>query len=1212
MTDKPRHAEEGASDPAVQLHSPTTFHDPIDETTRRQRQAADPGHSAWVSANAGSGKTHVLTNRVIRLLLAGARPSAILCLTYTKAAAAEMSNRVFRSLAAWTRLPDADLAEAITTLQGRPVTASELARARQLFAMALETPGGLKIQTIHAFCEAVLQRFPLEANIAGRFQVLDDSEARNLLAEARRALFRTGDADPGSDVAASIEAVLDLAGETGLEQLLREIYSNRRALETFFAASDDGPSVDQALRSVLGLSEGETRDDLDQLFWPLRDLDEPTLRRMEAAASGPKPAKLALDFAQSLLACCTISDPAERARKVCEAFFTTTGKPRAFGKVAAAAVKAELPDIEARLEAAQQEVRALIDRRSAFDVYEANVAALSIARRYIAEFERRKRRQGFLDFDDLVAATDALFARTGAGAWVHYKLDQGIDHILIDEAQDTAPLQWNVIRALAAEFFAGEGARNRGRTLFSVGDEKQSIYSFQGARPESFSEERRQTRRRAEAAGEAFTEIPLRVSFRSTQEVLRIVDLVYKNPEAQGGMGEDQAAIIHESARPRAPGSVELWDVIAAEPTPTSESWTAPFDQVPESAPAARLAARMADAIEDCLAHRQIADAKTGILRPARAGDVLVLVRKRDGFVPTLLRLLKTRGNIPVAGADRLRLTDHIAVQDLIAIGRYALLAADDLSLAALAKSPLIGLDEDALYRLAGERDTAETLDARLTRLAAEEAAFAAMRTTTQRWRELAQQLSVHDFYATLLGPDGGRARYFARLGSEVSDVLDEFLGLALDHDAAGIPGLQAFISMLDAETPEIKREMEQGADAVRVMTVHAAKGLEAPIVFLVDSGGAAWQPAHVPKLWLLSTEKPFADQIPVWLPNSAMRAIPAAEAAVAAQRRQAEEEYRRLLYVGLSRAADHLVVCGYRGLRQASSPTWHDFVQAGFENAEHDPGVQVETAERQSGTDTFAIRRLVVARSGSPAEPSAPLSSSVEDTSSAPFVIPTEPLPPPQRLPRPLVPSAAGARLAEDRRSSGSTASFSPAGMTTADRGGAHAAARGRAAHRLLQVLPDLPPDQRPGAAQRYISRALPFLAADARDAFCDELFAVLDHPDFAALFAPGGASEVSVMGTLTLGKSERVISGRIDRLAVDARRAIILDYKTGTRPFDGQPEPDHIIQLAIYRALLRPLYPQHAIEASLLYTAGPDLVRLDAEQMDAALSELGRRLGG
>jgi ATP-dependent helicase/nuclease subunit A len=1183
--------------------------DAVDDTTRRQRLAATPGLSAWVSANAGSGKTHVLANRVIRLLLSGVRPSAILCLTYTKAAAAEMSNRVFRILGEWTRMPDEKLAEAIANLEGRQPLAGEMLNARRLFAMALETPGGLKIQTIHGFCEAVLHRFPLEANIAGSFTVLDDMASANLLAQARRALFSAGGAEGNADLAAALETVLDTSGESGLEKLLAEIYARRRAIAAFFAGVEREGDAEANLRRALGIPREETRADVESRLWPLPSLPDWYIASLRDVASGPPLKKSAHDFATALIAAGSLRDTPARRAAIGEIFLTQSGSLRTLSNVPAAAIRAELADIGDRVEAAKAHVGTTFAALDAHDALDASRAALMIAHRYIAEFETLKRRQALLDFDDLIALTEALLSRSGAGAWVHYKLDQGVDHILVDEAQDTAPLQWSVIRSLAAEFFAGSGARPGTRTIFSVGDEKQSIYSFQGARPEKFAEVRGDIRRQAGDAGQMFEDIKLRVSFRSTREVLSLVDLVYGDPAAQPGMGDDAGAILHESARRAAPGRVELWDVIAAEKKVESDSWTDPFDHVPETAPAARLARRIAATLSDWIGRERIHDAKTKESRPIRPGDILVLVRKRDGFVPTLLRMLKAAGGIPVAGADRLRLTDHIAVQDLIALGRYALLEDDDLSLAGLVKSPLAGLTEDDLSVLA-DRPPDMSLADHLALIAETESGYGRFFARARHWRDLTRRLSVHDFYATILGPDGGREAYLARLGAEVGDVLDEFLALALDHDEAGIPGLQSFISMLDSEAPEIKRELEQGVDAVRVMTVHASKGLEAPVVFLVDQGGNAFQASHLPALWLLPSRRgPSDSDVPVWLPRKEMRAIPAAADAVVRARRDAEDEYRRLLYVGLTRAADRLVVCGYSGVRGPSGPTWHAMVTAGFEAAA-DPGngraadFELAGEARGVGEDAYDVRVLTLRRPyEASAADAAPAHAAL--TGAPVFACPDAALPPPRRLPRPLVPSGSGASLTRDAEVAVFASPFADKGAPDS----ARHMERGRAAHRLLQVLPGITPEDREAAVLRYVARALAAFPEDEGTRLAREVLAILGDSRFAGVFGGRSATEVSIMGSLDVGGETRIVSGRIDRMAVFDDHILILDYKTGQLLPGGAHHPDHAAQLAVYRAMLAPLYPGRDIRAALLYTALPRLIYLEATELDAALAALARR---
>ena len=504
-----------------------------DLTTARQAEASDPGRSAWVSANAGSGKTHVLTQRVMRLLLAGARPSAILCLTYTKAAASEMSNRVFLRLSEWATVGDDELRRRITEMEGREPDSFRLAEARRLFARALETPGGLKIQTIHAFCEALLHQFPLEANVAGHFSVLDDRAAAALLADARRSLLTATTDEDDAELAEAFAAVLTLADDTGLESLLESIVANRNTIRRFFRDADRAGGVEPALRRAIGLRDGETRADILGAAWPLPGFDASMIRAYAEEADRAA-AKKAAEAARLLADAALERDPARRFEMLTRVFLTAKGEPKAVSGLLTKKMAAPPPELIA---AAQARIAELQDRLRIMDMLEATLSALTLAERLDDDYEELKRRRAFLDFEDLIIRTADLLTRTDAGAWVHYKLDQGIDHILVDEAQDTSPDQWRIIRALSADFFAGKSARDIRRTLFAVGDEKQSIYSFQGARPERFSEERSDVSRRITGEGR-FSSISLPLSFRSTDTVLSAVDQVFSLPDNARGLRE--------------------------------------------------------------------------------------------------------------------------------------------------------------------------------------------------------------------------------------------------------------------------------------------------------------------------------------------------------------------------------------------------------------------------------------------------------------------------------------------------------------------------------------------------------------------------------------------------------------------------------------------------------------------------------------------------
>ncbi|MGJ7042524.1 ATP-dependent helicase/nuclease subunit A [Shinella sp. BE166] len=1162
-------------------------------TSQKQATASDPGRSAWVSANAGSGKTHVLTQRVIRLLLAGCRPSAILCLTYTKAAASEMSNRVFERLAEWATLSDAELSDRVTAIEGERPDLFKLAEARRLFARALETPGGLKIQTIHAFCEALLHQFPLEANVAGHFSVLDDRAAAVLLADARRTLLTATTSEDDQGLAGAFATVLDIADDTGLERLISDIVVSRGPIRIFLDTAARAGGVEAVLRREIGLAPHETAEHVLAAFWPLDGLQGATLDSYLAAAEslGSETVKTS---AAGLRGIMRLTDAEERRAALYDLFFTTTGSPRSLERsFFSKKVRDSAPYLEEALLAAQAHVIACDDRLRRFRMYEATLAALVIAERLIGDYEDLKRARSLLDFDDLIDRTATLLTRDKVSAWVHYKLDQGIDHILVDEAQDTSPRQWQIVKALTDDFFAGETARGTGRTIFAVGDEKQSIYSFQGARPERFAEEGREVSRRTLAADTAFSPIRLLLSFRSTRDVLSAVDRVFLDAANARGLTPDDSDIVHASNRGREPGAVDIWEVIAAPPGLDEEDWTAPFDAVAEEAPINVLARRIADTLAAWIGRETVTE--KGKARPMAAGDVIVLVRKRDAFVNALTRTLKQRHGLPVAGADRLVLTKHIAVQDLIALGRFAVLPEDDLSLAALLKSPLFGLNEDALFALAARRGEQQTLWARLKEAAATDEALGRIVKRLDGVIRDARSQAVHDFYARILGAGGGRRAFLARLGAEAGEIIDEFLTFALEQEENGLPGLQAFVSTLELEAPTVKREQDKARGEIRIMTVHAAKGLEAPVVFLVDGGAKPFSPSHMPQLRFLSTP---AGALPAWLPlkdlGNALTEVDANRI-----RESAEEEYRRLLYVAMTRAADRLVVCGYRG-RQENKETWHPMI-AGALSADGDRCVETTFSTAGESWQGFAWREAGAADVGEVA------TAGVEEK--AKTVLPDalgQPLPPQKSLPRPLSPSGAAAVIETD------AADLLVPSALFGRKGGVPGAGlaleRGRILHRFLQVLPAFEPADRPAAARRYLERAAATWTESARDALVDAALAVIDDESLATIFSPAARAEVSIMGTLTLGSRDFAVSGRIDRMAVTETAVEIVDFKTNRVPPGSlQDIPfEHRAQLAIYRAILGPLYPGREIRCGLIYTEAAKTYWLDAGLMEASLAEL------
>jgi ATP-dependent helicase/nuclease subunit A len=1134
-----------------------------------QAQASDPRNSAWVSANAGSGKTTVLVQRVIRLLLDGVPPGRILCLTYTKAAAAHMANKVLEKLSTWVRLDDEKLDAEIAKVEPGKPSPQRRARARRLFSAALETPGGLKVQTIHAFCDRVLHMFPVEAQTPAGFDVLDDLGERDLIENARLQVLLDAGRYPSSQLGQALAHCIEIVGDDTIEKVIGEAVRARRNLHGF-----NRDHAEAAMRASLGLHIDDTVTTITQ-----RMLEGGAMPRREwegaAHALQELGSKNATKIGDALLAAVHAPE-AEIVETYLAVFLNAAGEPKADKTFGAAADLARVERIRDWLFSERIRLADLLNTLHAVRERDRSVALLTIASAVVTRYQEAKARRGVLDFADLVTKTVGLLEREES-AWVHFKLDGGIDHILVDEAQDTSPEQWRIIAKLAEEFFAGKGASDRPRTIFAVGDEKQSIFSFQGADPKRFDEMRRDFSKQIAASGEKLSMPRLLNSYRSVDVVLKAVDKVFLPPEARSGLtASDDAEPVHVAVRQKAPGMVEIWPPIKAEKSSDEDDgWDKPHDRMREQTSQMQLARRIATAVKQWIGggltvgDRENADKP----RAVRAGDIIVLVQSRGPLFDAILRALK-QGRVPVAGADRLTLTENIAVMDMLALGDALLLAEDDLSLACVLKSPLFGFTDEDLFALCFERSG--TLAQSLTSATKEEYTDAAK--TLSRWRENALHLRPFDFYSRVLGRDGGRKKMIARLGLEAADALDEFLAAALSYESAETPSLHGFLSFLRRAEAEVKRDLEAGGTSVRVMTVHGVKGLEAPVVVLADTTSLP-SPAKDPRVVRMQVEGTAEEAAPlIWAGRKEENSQAVTDARDRA-RDLREQEYRRLLYVALTRAADVLVVCGALKKRQdeAEEGSWYDLVDKALaKDAAHSVKHKVSYSDEE------------VIRWRTPAFP--PLAMEQEAKEEAEVESPTwlaakwtereasRTRLPPSHPPRDLV------REAVAKKEGGK--------------------ARGILLHRLLQSLPELSPDAREAAALRYLAQAAPDLAQAEKDKLAQEALAVIANPDCAEIFAPGSRAEPELIARIADGAREIEIPARLDRIKVDERLVTFADFKSDAFvPASLAEIPEHYIaQLSAYRAALAEAFPGRASRALLIFTAAPRVFEIPQESLDSA----------
>ncbi len=1162
-----------------------TFHEPDDPgavAQRRQTRASRPQVSSWVSASAGTGKTFVLTQRVLRLLLSRAPPSSILCLTFTKAAAAEMTNRIAQKLGYWALMDIAALREDLKTVIGQEPTAAEITRARTLFASWLDEPGGMRIQTIHAFCQALLKRFPLETGIPPHFQVIEEGDQRFLLDQARDQVLAA--AAPGAGrYSADLARLTTVGGPNDLTSYLGDFLSYRGHLRDHL---QDGRRVAQAIVALYadaGFDRAASEDALRAKACREAAFDRDNLAAAVAALATGKitdadKARIIADWLQ-------LPDAASRAQHLdgyCRAFLTARFETQT--RLATQGAIQKLPDLIGIMSTEAMRLEAVWDRIRALRVVERSAALARLGAAVHQRYEREKGRRAVLDFDDLILKAQDLLTRRAATEWVLFKLDGAIDHILVDEAQDTSPDQWYLVEAIAREFFAGTGVEGKPaeeeqpplpRTVFAVGDIKQSIYSFQGADPVVFDHMRGTFGTQVKTAKETWDPVDLDVSFRSVQTVLDVVDQTFAQGPARAGVADGNAPLRHTAWRQNQQGLVEVWPVIAPVDRPLPERWTSPETDTDTLSTTEVLARQIAGQIRcwldgnPCLVWDRSLD--TPVRRPARASDIMILVRRRTALVDAMIRSLKAN-EIDVAGSDRMALVDQLAVQDLLALADFLLLPEDDLTLATVLKGPLFGLDDDDLFTLAHGRGKA-SLWSRL------QAAPAPYQTAADALRSLLTKTDFVQPYELLKGilagasEPSGRELFWSRLGPDALEPLDELLNLALKYQQDHPPSLQGFLHWVRRRDVAVKRDMESVSDAVRIMTVHGSKGLQTPIVILPDTTSLPHKPIRF--LWP-STDAPGAPARVTGLPlinpsqdDADKATAKMKEAASEAQRR----EYNRLLYVAMTRAEDALIVCGARGKRGIDSNCWHELVEVGLKRL--DGTIKIERA----GFDEPVLQ---YGRSGDAASPKGDSDADNADAASLLASLKFHPKPAEQPLTT-MTPS----RIIDTE----------PAVSGPFDTG-QDRFRRGILIHQMLQNLPDIPPADRLRVATRFLSRPGHGLPKKQQHEMARETLAVLDLPDAALLFGPGSIAETPIAGRI----GDVVISGQIDRLAIMSERIALVDYKTNSLPPDdvASTPSAYLRQMAAYRALLARLYPDRVIESFLLWTATPYLMRLDDDILD------------
>ncbi|MCQ2966180.1 MAG: double-strand break repair helicase AddA [Alphaproteobacteria bacterium] len=1082
-----------------------------------QNEASDPKVSAWVAASAGSGKTKVLTDRVLRLLLAGNNPSKILCLTYTRNAAAEMQNRIAKKLSDWAIISDEELSEQLKKIDSDDENSR--IEARKLFAKMLDTPDGLKIMTIHSFCQSLLKRFPVEAHVSPEFQVMDEIKTADLIEQAKTTILND------TAISETLDLIANYCSEENFNKTINEITGH---LPDFIRFFDLYPENQRRFlyEQAFSLPKNATLESLSTDFLNKTDLEKmkdciETLQLSQKKSSQERGNVLKQAFFEQKESILEFGK---------QAFLTKEGKKTAESRI----VTNDVSEIKPYLLAEQEKFFEFYQQCKSLDLIKVNLDLLKIGEVLCKKYIELKNVNSQMDYDDLIHKTLDLLKNKDSVDWVMYKLDKGIDHLLVDEAQDTSPVQWKIIQALTSEFFSGNSAKENHRTLFVVGDKKQSIYSFQGAEPNEFANMQKYFQDKVEQACFTWRNVPMNTSFRSAPVIITAVNNLLKNPEMQSGVVDINQDYKHFAFREKEGGCVEIFKPFISEKQTENDIYEAPIKkQQTKKISMVQAAEAIAEKIKDLLEQEnRLPNGKRICPR-----DIMVLVRRRNNFVEALTRELKAK-NIPVSGSDRLCITQHIAVEDLMSLGDFVLLPSDNLTLATVLRSPLCNLTESELYDICIDRK--QPLYYALKDKATENPKYNQVFQFLTTMLNKVGTCSPFEFYSYVLQLK--MKDFIARLGIQVIDPLEEFLNKALEYDYDNMPSLQLFLRDLRSQESYIKRDFESGINEVRIMTVHASKGMEAPIVFLPDTCRFTYQRDIIQ----------WTENLPIWLP-AASYATKYSDEVNLKNRQKSIEEYHRLLYVAVTRASDQLYIYGYAGTKGKSKECWYDLLKQMFKPEDIDEdehGIYIEQMEQAHEP----LEENVSRESNEASLPDWTQKNAPKD----------------DPLSKPLSPS----------KQENETQYQSPLKVDNP------ATKRGTLIHKMLEVLPNYEGEEQIEAAQKLLK----LYRYDGDENLVEYVLKILRDKQFYPLFTPQSQSEVPITG---ITDSNQVVSGVIDRLAVSETEVLIVDYKSNQKvPAPGNLPSGYVKQVSLYAELVQKIYPDKKIRPFILWT---DEARLD-----------------
>ncbi len=815
-----------------------------------QIRASNPTSNVWVTANAGSGKTKVLTDRILRLCLAGTDIQKILCITFTKTGAAEMQEKLLKTAQKWSESSDAELEIVLDELTGSKPSQQTVLKAKQIFDELLENQAKMNILTIHSFCQSILKRFPMEADIQPFFSVIDELASIKLKKEAWQNVLNKDDSELQEALS---EIITYYNSDSELDKLIKEILQLSDISESF----DIESSNNEAFKLVEeGFCDYEGLMSLANI-----------LSNGEAIKNFINDEELADEYLKIFL-----TEKYEFRKKVLN--------------------KKELdnnPWAEDVIISEQMRLLKILENERRGKTLKLREAIFTLSEFINGEYSFLKQKAAFLDYNDLIEKTSYLFNKPDIKPWIMYKLDYTIEHVMVDEAQDTSLNQWQIIRALIDDFFTGDTNNEIERTLFVVGDEKQSIFSFQGADPLLFADTNIYFENQISNAGRVIEKVPMQMNFRSSQAVLDFVDKIFEDEERRGAVSKLADGIAHKAFND-IEGKVELLPFISYKAERDNTPWKLPItNEDRDSSYKEQLALQVSNKIKILLSEG------------GEPSEIMILLRRRDGkFIKELTANLEDAG-IPVSGNDRLSIFDNIAVKDLLCLLKVISCKADKLEVATLLKSPIFNYSEHKV------RDV----------ILSGENIYEAIENELEPFVTKALELNVYEFLNFVLYENEQLKNFISRLGEEVIEPINEFLNFCENYASSEINSIDQFLNFISQAKIDIKKEVKSDVNQVQIMTVHASKGLESKVVIIPDivvSGSS-----YKDKL-IQGEQGNFYPVISLF----GKCASYIEELKDAYKQRDADEDMR-LLYVALTRAKQQLIVCGATYYNNMKEGGWYN-----------------------------------------------------------------------------------------------------------------------------------------------------------------------------------------------------------------------------------------------------------------------------------------------